>query len=46
MTGAETYNGTAGTADDGYSSGIRDLNVFYDVRTTSSSVTETERKES
>lgn len=26
-----TYNGTAGTADEGYSSGVHDLNIFYDV---------------
>ncbi|GJN71130.1 ammonium transporter MEP2 [Purpureocillium lilacinum] len=25
-----TYNGTAGTADEGYSSGVHDLNIFYD----------------
>lgn len=24
------YNGTTGSADDGYSSGVQDLNVFYD----------------
>lgn len=27
----ETYNGTAGEADDGWSSGVTDLNIFYSV---------------
>lgn len=27
---AEVYNGTTGTADDGFSSGVEDLNIFYD----------------
>lgn len=26
-----TYNGTEGKADDGYSAGVHDLNLFYDV---------------
>ncbi|KAK2601601.1 hypothetical protein QQS21_004836 [Conoideocrella luteorostrata] len=30
MVAAATYNGTAGTADDGRSSGVQDLNMFYD----------------
>lgn len=31
---ALTYNGTEGEADAGYSSGVEDLNVFYEVRYT------------
>lgn len=31
---ALTYNGTEGEADAGYSSGVVDLNVFYEVRYT------------
>ncbi|KAG5984053.1 hypothetical protein E4U55_006188 [Claviceps digitariae] len=30
MVAAATYNGTTGSADDGYSSGVQDLNIFYD----------------
>ncbi|KAG5997684.1 hypothetical protein E4U54_002326 [Claviceps lovelessii] len=30
MVAAATYNGTTGAADDGYSSGVQDLNIFYD----------------
>lgn len=28
---ATPYNGTADAADDGYSSGVSDLNIFYEV---------------
>jgi hypothetical protein len=28
---AETYNGTDTHADDGWSTGVADLNIFYDV---------------
>lgn len=28
---ALTYNGTTGEADPGYSAGVEDLNVFYEV---------------
>lgn len=28
---AATYNGTTGTADEGYSTKVQDLNIFYDV---------------
>ncbi|KAG5919986.1 hypothetical protein E4U53_003952 [Claviceps sorghi] len=30
MVAAATYNGTTGSADDGRSSGVQDLNIFYD----------------
>lgn len=30
----ETYNGTTDHADDGYSAGVHDLNIFYDVSLT------------
>ncbi|QPG93948.1 hypothetical protein C2857_003751 [Epichloe festucae Fl1] len=30
MVAEATYNGTTGSADDGYSSGVQDLNIFYD----------------
>lgn len=30
-SGAVAYNGTTGTADSGYSSGVTNLNIFYDV---------------
>lgn len=31
---AEAWNGTEGVADTGYSAGVQNLNIFYDVRET------------
>lgn len=32
MSSVVAYNGTTGKADDGHSTGVSDLNIFYDVR--------------
>lgn len=37
--GVVAYNGTTGKADSGRSSGVSDLNIFYDVRSPLNSFT-------
>lgn len=32
MASVVAYNGTIGKADSGHSTGVSDLNIFYDVR--------------
>lgn len=32
MASVVPYNGTVGKADSGHSTGVSDLNIFYDVR--------------